>query len=73
MVWGLIHGSWRYRIAVLVVELRMLVVISKELWQFNWRMLKRFMERVSLDEDEEEDAGGGEGGLGMTICGLLWL
>jgi hypothetical protein len=70
MVWGLIHGSWRHRIAVLTPELRILVVTLKELWQLSWVMLKRSWFDMFMSGCGEGKFGG-EGGrrLGMTLCG----
>ena len=54
-------------------ELRILIVTSKELWQFSWWMVKRGLSVVLI--------GGVDGGVdkliggevGLTICGLVRL
>jgi hypothetical protein len=68
MVWGLIHGSWRHRIAAFFSELRTLIVTTKELWQLSWITLKRSGSGGS-ELGKVVEIGGDKGGkrLGLTI------
>jgi hypothetical protein len=61
MVWGLIYGSWRHRIAEWISELGTLMVTSNELWQLSWIILNKSGFWFAELEDSDERGGDGRG------------